>query len=81
MEHLEWQSDAPAPDEASQQWVAPNWMVYSVFAAVGCYLIAGVAVATYDAATSTQAPGGMAVLSFILEIFIWPLKLLLPLVQ
>lgn len=81
MEHFEWQSDAPAPEEASTPWAAPAWMVYAVMAGVVVYLIVGLGVAIYDASTSTQASGSMAVLSFLLEIVIWPVKFLIPLVQ
>ena len=81
MEHFEWQSDAPAPEEASTPWRAPDWAVYTVMAAVAAYLIVGLVVAIHDVSTSTQASGLMVPLSFIFETIAWPLKWLLPLVQ
>ena len=82
MEHTEWQSDAPASDpEAERAWIPPDWMVYLVIAGFVGYLLIGLGFAIYDASTSTQAPSGMAVLSFVLEIVVWPAKLLIPLVQ
>ena len=82
VEHTEWQSDAPASDEeAAQPWVPPDWMVYLVIAGFVVYLLIGLAFAIYDAATGTQSSGSMAVLSFFLEIVVWPAKLLIPLVQ
>lgn len=82
MEHTEWQSDAPVADtEETQPWVAPNWLVYLVIGGFIVYLLIGLAFAIYDASTGTQAASGMAVLSFFLEIVVWPAKLLIPLMQ
>lgn len=81
MEHSEWQSDAPAPEGAVTPWLAPNWMIYLVMAGFVAYLLIGLGFAIYDAASATQAASGMAVLSFVLEIFVWPAKLLIPLTQ
>ena len=81
VEHTEWQSDAPAPEEAEKPWVAPDWMVYAVMIGFVAYLLVGLGFAIYDAATQTQSSGSMAVLTFLLEIVVWPAKLLIPLLQ
>lgn len=35
MQHYEWQSDAPAPEETVAPWRAPDWAVYLVMAGFG----------------------------------------------
>ena len=81
VEHYEWQSDAPTPEETPAPWRAPDWVVYCVLAAVVIYLIVGLIVAIHDLGTSTQASGVMVPLTFLFEIVAWPLKWLLPLLQ
>lgn len=62
-------------------WNPPAWMVNLVLIGFVLYLLVGLGFAIYDAATHTQASASMAVLSFFLEIVVWPAKLLIPVIQ
>lgn len=78
MQHYEWQSDAPAPEEAPVPWRAPDWAVYLVMAGFAAYLITGLIFATIDANGRVQASGVMVPLSFVFEIVLWPAKFVMP---
>ncbi|MGN6722058.1 MAG: hypothetical protein ACTHJM_05555 [Marmoricola sp.] len=77
MQHYEWQSDAPAPEEV-MPWRAPDWAVYLVMAGVVAYLITGLAFAIIDSSGRVQVSGVMVPLSFVFEIFLWPAKFVMP---
>lgn len=78
MQPFEWQSDAPAPEETSVPWRAPDWAVYLVMALLAAYLITGLVVAIVDTHGRVQAAGVMVPLSFLFEVIAWPLRLILP---
>lgn len=78
MEHFEWQSDAPAPEEAAAPWRAPDWAVYLVMSGFAAYLIAGLIVAIVDTHGRVQQSGVMVPLSFLFEVVAWPLRFILP---
>lgn len=79
MEHTEWQSDAPVPSEDEvDHWVAPAWMINSVIAGVVLYLVVGVIMAIFYAPNRAQVSGLMVPISFLFEVFLWPLPLILP---
>lgn len=78
MQPYEWQSDAPAPEEAPTPWRAPDWAVYLVLAGFAAYLVIGLIVAIVDTHGRVQASGVMVPLSFLFEIVVWPLRFILP---
>jgi hypothetical protein len=78
VQHYEWQSDAPAPEEPVVPWRAPDWAVYLVLGGFVAYLLTGLAFAIIDANGRVQASGIMVPLSFVFEIFLWPAKFVMP---
>lgn len=78
MQHYEWQSDAPAPEEPTAPWRAPDWVVFTVIGVVAAYLLTGVVVAILDTHNRPQVSGLMVPLSFLFEVVMWPLPLILP---
>jgi len=78
MQHFEWESDAPAPEESTTAWRAPDWAVYLVMAGLVVYLIAGFIFAIVDATGQAQASGVMVPLSFLFEVVAWPARFVMP---